>query len=376
MIIALIALKVGLTYRLVPNQLDRPPRQALLGLYLEGAWPKELVAKLPTSVKNVVEAVFPDGPRNAVIYASVGEAGKVNWSAREADGHGWRLVPRHSNGYGFVTDETRKLPISLTLGQNWFSARVGQGFRGLNPETNRTPTRLIGTIPEGAYLYVLDRQANRGNLNGSLDLFPANLVWNAAWPQLYANLGTQIEALVGPVDSGDGVVPPFLLAAPASPGRQTNLVETAIKKLIGQIQPKKLNLELPDQTSSTELVSSHDQVSVGRRTGEFGMISRYSSPQKSDILTSYESPDGGFWLSDSALTIQSFISNKAENSLNFPLACAPLTPVFQAIYFPDRNFPTPTQDQWISAWSGNLKKTIFSLNEAETGLFTLCGYFL
>lgn len=366
----------GLSFRLVRDHLAQPPRQALAGFYLEGVWPKELVTALPDPAKAVLNSSFPNGPKDAVVYATLDNSGNVCWSARTALKGGWKLIPRRISGYGFVAYNDQRLPIELTLSQNWVAARVGRGFRGFNIEANRPPSRLIKAIPEGAYLYVLDTNAHQSGLSFLTGVIKQNLKISDSWSKLYSLLGGQVETIVSTHKDAEAVFQPFLAAAPASPWRQTSQVDAAISELLGELLPKLNPVELPDQTSSIELKSGRSQIVTGRKNNRFGVISRYSSPEKPKLLTSFEDTSNNFWISNTTEAIQVLLLASEDSSLKFSPACAPLTPAFQTVYYPDRAREANVPTQWITTLAGNLKKMVFSLNEKETGLFTICGYYL
>ena len=371
-----LAVWLGLSFRLVRDHLNRPPRQAVAGFYLEGAWPQALVAALPEPVKAVLNSSFPNGPANAVVYASLDNNGRLIWSARWAENGGWKLVPRATAGYGFIVNDGQKLPIELTLSQNWVAVRVGRGFRGLNMDASQPLQRMIQTIPDGAYLYVLDSDAGRSSLSLPAELIEQNIDLSDSWAKLYGSLGDQVETLVAHNNDTGAAFQSFLLAAEPSGRRQMSQVNAALAELIGEVTPKLNNVILPDKTPTVELKSGRSQVVTEQKNSQLGVVSRYGSPEKPGLLTSFEDPTGHFWLSDSSAAIQGFLLAGADSSLKFPTACAPLTPTFQAIYYPGRDSTANTQTQWIKDWAGSMKKTVFSLNEAETGLFTICGYYL
>jgi hypothetical protein len=235
---------------------------------------------------------------------------------------------------------------------------------------------MLKTIPDGAYLYVLDRNASQSIRSLPGELIAKNLDISDSWSKLYGALGDQVETIVARHDDPNAAFQPFLMAAEPSDRRQISQVNKAIASLIGEVAPKLSNVTLPDQTPTIELKSGRSQVEARQKESDFGVVTRYGSPEKPGLLTSFKDKDGHFWISDNATTIQGFITASADSSLKFPAACAPLTPAFQAVYYPDRDSATNTQTQWISDWAGGLKKAVFSLNQAETGLFTICGYYL
>jgi hypothetical protein len=286
-------------------------------------------------------------------------------------------VSRKTSGYGFVSYGNQKLPIELTLSQNWISARIGRSFRGIDVEANKTGPRLVKSIPDGAYLYVLDRSARQANQSTiPAEIIKRNVNLSDSWLKLYSSLGNQVETVLAYHDDPNSLFQPFLMAAEPDKQRQNNQIDATVADLLGEMLPKSNTINLPDKTSAIELKSGRSQVSVVRKNIEFGTASSYGAPEKPNLLTSFEDKDGHYWISDNATAIQGFLTASNDSSLNFPTACAPLTPVFQAVYYPGRDSATNTQTQWISSWAGGMKKAIFSLNEAETGLFTICGYYL
>jgi hypothetical protein len=371
-----LAVWFGVSFRLVRDHLDRPPREAVAGFYLEGAWPKALVAALPDHVQAILASSFPNGPKDAVVYASLDNNGRLTWAARWAEDGGWKLVPRSAAGYGFVVNNGQKLPIELTLSQSWIAARIGQGFRGPDLDASRPIQRMLKTMPDGAYLYVLDRNASQSVKSLPAELIGQNLNISNSWTNLYESLGDQVETIVAHHDDPNAAFQPFLMAAEPSTQRQMPQVNKAIASLIGEVTPQSSNIVLPDKTPTIELKSGRLQVVANQKKSALGVVTRYGSPEKPELLTSFEDQSGHFWISDSAVAIQGFIMAGADSSLKFPTACAPLTPTFQAVYYPDRDSASNTQTQWIKSWAGSMKKAVFSLNEAETGLFTICGYYL
>jgi hypothetical protein len=373
--IVALAAWFGLSYRLVRNHLSQPPREAVAGFYLEGAWPKDLVASLPDRVKAVLNSSFPNGPTDAVVYASLDNDGKLIWSARQTESSGLKLIPRSSSGYGFLAYAGQKLPIELTLSQNWISARIGRGFRGLDVEANQPGERLVKSIPDGAYLYVLDKDAHQASQTIPSEIIKKNVALGDSWINLYASLGRQVETVLAYHEDPGSVFQPFLMAAEPDNLRKGSQIDQTLTQLLGELLPKSDIIKLPDQSSSIELKSGRSQISVVRKDGQYGTVTSYGAPEKPNLVSSFEDKDGHYWLSNSTLAIQGFIMAGEDSSLKFPTTCAPLTPAFQAVYYPGRDSATNTQTQWIRSWAGSMKKTIFSQNQAKTGLFTICGYY-
>lgn len=340
-------------YRPMLDPTSSAPADAIVAVSLRQILPERVASVLPA---DLVAAVA-----GGSAYATRSTLGTIKWHPLAGSGK-WRLVNRDVGAVGFVLSAGKNEPFSVAFSENGVALRVGRGFRGLNLGAALGRPRLIRSFPKESYLYISDlKTADTGRIMNVGIL-----------ADLMSKLPGRTE-LVLAHHAGDKLQPFIIVETPGTKRLNMSDIDRVLGEEVGKLDPSSRNIVLPDNSKSKELRSSTPNVEVVSRQIGTGLIRRFIGPSGKLELNYFLSNDGSLWISNHIEILQGFISSGADLSLEYP-ACADLTDPFTTVIHPKAESAVGTEPEWINKWASGFDSVVFSLKQAETGLFTLCGY--
>jgi hypothetical protein len=324
---------------------DAEAKRLIIGLTSSGSSTFDVMTLRPHSVVAVTVAGKEDGL--GIAFEDVTElSGQL------------KLMKRGVFGWGHMNLESRPAdpePFTLKASEGAFIAEVGRSLRGLR--LNDEPFRggmVMGSLPADASLYRFTRQP---------DAIPAPP--SGLFSQLL-NLPFQSEMLVSEADDGSNR---FVLHFSDYPRRASDSFdERAVIRIAGQLKPHKDKLILPDQTISIELRDASPDITVESREIPSGTIKKYLGPDGRQVFLSFVDHDGDVWLSNDGERLMQTISTAISyrSAADSDLSCIPVRGVSGLITYP-HGVTNSIKADFLSQFR-------LIVNDAETGLFTFCGY--
>jgi hypothetical protein len=324
---------------------DAEAKRLILGLTASGSTTFDATTLRPNSVIAVTAAEKEGGLKIALEDVT------------ELSGQ-LKLMKRGVFGWGHVNVEARPAdpePFALKMSGGAFIAEVGRSIRGLR--LNAEPFRggmIVGSLPDDTSLYRFTRKP---------DAIPAPP--SGLFSQLL-NLPFQSEIIVSRTADGSD---PFVLHFSDYPRKASDSFdERAVIMIAGQLQPHKDKLILPDQTLSIELRDASPDIAVESREIPAGTIKKYLGPDGRQVFLSFVDHDGDVWLSNDGERLMQTISTAIpyRSATDSDLPCIPVHGVAGLIAYPQR-VTNSIKTDFLSQFR-------LIVNDAETGLFTFCGY--
>ncbi len=273
-----------------------------------------------------------------------------------------RLVERSIAAVGFITIDNHRQPITVSFKENRLEMRVGRAYRGIlhEPKTFQSGLRLIHPIKE----QIAHIEKPSGVVwNGIPQAFPVEMQRFQALAEPWTWPG-KIEMTVSGSSTDESLQPFVLLYQP--PVGQTALkeeIDAFAKNLLSEAFPQAVKVSMPDDSVMTEF--RHDPNSVKKEAIEnrFGTLLRFTIPGKTQKIMVFLADVGDVWLSNDLGLIQSALLDNV-GAVTSTQTCE------KGGVGGFASFAGP-----LVSNLGQFKKIDLSLQNLETGLFTVCGYY-
>ncbi len=256
--------------------------------------------------------------------------------------------------------------------------KVGRDYRGFFQESaaaSRNKRRMT-SLPEGFGLYLYDPRPSSATLKLAQALLPQA---NAPFPEIFGFLnwlGAPLEIAVGR-QTAEAATSTFIIRGRTLPqsSEMDEQIALQIRKYLGTADPDTISVLLPDQTTSDELRNSFRGVRMEELELNSGRLTRFSTTGGLGKIAYFKENSGDVWIADSVDTVKyamlsSIGKNQAKND-----ACSPGGEIPGFIVSPGYLSGSSALSEPFQALFASFTNMSFLLNNRETGLFTICGYF-
>jgi hypothetical protein len=270
----------------------------------------------------------------------------------------------------------RSLPFLLDVSSGGFKLTAGMAYRGLalDDSFGRRKLRLPADFPGKALHFYSPSQAVTGRLFGQVAPFMQRHAGFADFPSV---MGGSFEAVVSATAPGDALNPFifYRFGRPLDEGRTATIVES-LKNALGELFPAERLMRMDDGTEAVELGNGRSDITVVRRDLSVGTLYRFTDKAGNPLLALFDDHEGSAWISSSVDHLQSVmlinvgaVDTRTERACRFGLE----KPGFRLVPGAVGGVPG-MDDKILSVFSQNTAIDVV-INNLETGLFTICGYF-
>lgn len=277
------------------------------------------------------------------------------------------LLDRSLAGWGETRDADEVLPVKAALEESGEALRltIGKKFRGMGPGMDRpAPRPSIAAFPENSVFYFADL-AHPRTFSSILERAPEAARGGVE------DISGVLVAMKGPAETlflrsedGDG-----RLVATLKPRFSSSLdeLDRAIRAYLGRKDPERLHFLLPDGSTSTEFRDA--RASIKKEEGvlvDGAKIESYRSIHGRAEFHKLTMADGRVWIAtDKPLLSRLLLASVGGDRAGSPSICRPDGRFPGFVLFPGTEMPL----------SSSFERVTFLLQDHETGLFTICGYF-
>ena len=353
---------------------------------------KNLIARLPETAQSSLRE-YPFGNRPAVIYVERDrETGAFRWVYSTAEKFPlarFRLIDKKAVGYGFFNENALSepdsplaewtLPFELYASDHTVRLKVGRAYRGFFQESSPVGEnkRRLTSPQDDIGLYLYDPLPPSVTLRLADALLPQG---NAPFPEF---LGVLRQLINGPLEiaigrkTADAATSTFIIRGRILPQLREKDGEIAlqIRKSLGASDPDTISVLLPDQTTSDEFRNSFRGVRMEELELKSGRLTKFFTAGGLGKIAYFKENSGDAWIADSVDTVKgamlsSIGKNQAANDVCLPGGEIPGLIVSPRLLSGSSAISEPFQSLFAS-----FTTISFLLNNRETGLFTICGYF-
>lgn len=352
-------------YRLVsvPDWGPYDEASGLITLYGDASSTKTFIQRMTASSSDTVPVAALDRASVTSLYlAPDQESGQLKVHATGNEPGHLRLIPKATQGVGFVVIDGRKEPVSASFTQKNAVFQVGRTYRGIyrdGPAMNMGRRMITSLNNELFYLEKPEGASWKGVsslLGAEMGRFPA---LSAFW-----TLPGRVELTVS-ASGTDAALQPFSLyyRPSGSLAFPREMLETYVKNLLSDAVPHPIDVKLPDGSHMQELRHDPGGIESSPRQNQFGEITKYTVPGEKGSLTGFYTKAREAWLTTDPVLLQAiFLGNIGAVAAND--ACHKGGAGGFAM-IPGSFLPM----------TGAFKDVTISIHNLETGLFTICGYY-
>ncbi|MFA5854392.1 MAG: hypothetical protein WC866_04910 [Patescibacteria group bacterium] len=330
------------------------------------AWAKFLAA-LPKEAAQALSQAQAD--HTATLFAVRGEDGALAWGLVEAlsTSRGQsqkpqrKLVPREVGAVGSFRVAGQTQPIQAYFEPELVRFEIGRGYRGLlaNPVPFTMGRRLIQPINQQIAHLEKPSEASWGKapalFQSTMQRFKG-LADPWTWPG-------RVELAVSASSTGETLYP-FLLFYKPTVGQKNVAKQTEdfARNLLAQAAPQTVLVNLPDDSQMTEFRHDPESIQKEEIRNQFGTLLRLTAPGKSQRMLVFLADDHEVWISNDLALIQAgFLDNVQATT---PSSACDRDSIGGFASLSGQSFSY-----------GSFSRVNISINDIETGLFTLCGYY-
>lgn len=289
----------------------------------------------------------------------------------------YKLVSKRADGFGTVMFKGQQLPVKFFLeADKAFRFKVGHEFRGLFPEHKDAAFKApkFTFLPEHTSLYLNDDTFPATLEALSKHLKKESIELNAPIEPILLEIPGRTELLIAnPPETS----PTFTIVSTPQAGFELdyNAFDRAIMAYLGQLDPMTEEIRLKDGTRSFEKRSSSSEIEMKENRLSTGALYRSFTSHTGEYRLVYLIDHlGSIWVSNEPNMLQALVYASLNSAMN-PHICSLNGDETGFIINPKSAQELDMVRPELLDWVRGLTSVTFKLNNHETGLFTLCGYF-
>lgn len=278
---------------------------------------------------------------------------------------------KRASGTGFVSEHLLSpgtewgadtLPMRLSLEEGALVFSVGRRFRGLSGSPEPPQKRQIATLPDRTAAYVIVPP-------GLIPSIPSGFALESSVFDVMRSAQMMFEMVL--LENGRFAA---LLYDPLYGTPKIEVIEQPILEYLRTLEPKERLHRLPDGSMMIELREHVGKVHIEEKTIINDTLLRTYVSEDGRELSLIIDSEGDIWVTDDVILVSSLLSPHTE-SAGLEGSCHP-TIMHPGVSFDQgivSGIPMVNSDTKKAV---SVFKTIsFRIEDAETGLFTFCGYF-
>jgi len=357
-------------------------KKTSLSIFVYGIVDKTILWGLVTDAQ-VDEVMLPESYTSQMIASGITVVSNAPYSNDLVPGEtsaDFKLVSNKLEGWGSSTyradHSTRDLPVKFFLEKDGaVRFTVGHEFLGLFPQKKSVAPEppKFAFLPEHTALYLKDDNFPRTSKALSGYLSAEGLELDTYLAPIFAEIPGRTELLIrSRPDLATGFT---LVSTPSNDFKlDYNQFDRAIMYYLGQLDPKTVEVSLADGSRSFERRSSFDDVEIKENKLSTGALYRSFTSYSGDHRLVYLIDHlGNIWLSDEPEILQNLVFASLNGAVDDD-ACS-LDDGVGFIISPSSSKNLSAVHDELLDWVRKLSSVVFKLDDSETYLFTLCGYF-
>ncbi len=323
-----------------------------------------LFSALPREARETLASASPN--EAVTLFAVPSDDGRLLWTrldtGRTGKRHAWRLIKKTTGAFGTVVVNGKKRPFEAVLEDERAIFRVGQTYRVIDirpaaPGTGRRMRSALGQ--DGLYL----EKPEGADWSASADALASELQHFPALARVWALPG-RVE-FTASASHTDSILQPFILYyRPSGTKKLPHAeLEAFARGILADAFPRPIVTRLPDGSQMKETRREPRAVVAVQRENRFGKIEKYAYPGEKTGIYAFYATDGEAWVTTDLSLVQNMLTGVI--GIDTPTDACQKGGRGGFASIPKAYSPVISEFSTIT----------FSVQDLETGLLTICGYY-